>query len=161
MELIYLIVVGRDYAYVVIPRQRGKDFLTYHIYLTLVILCRGMVALSGKIGTKHILLAMVVGHDDQVASIELLIAEIDDAWMASVVFTEHGLGHIPDDSTDRLQETVLGTVIPIGDMVLLHDGSQFGSVFFRYHIGQLERIADYHGIVCTSESQGTSLYRHL
>ena len=120
-----------------------------------------MVALSGKIGTKHILLTMVAGHDEQVASIELLVAEIDDAWMASVVLTEHGLGHILDDSADRLQETVLGTVIPIGDMLLLHDGSQLRSVFFRYHIGQLERITDYHGIVCTSESQGTSLYRHL
>ena len=101
---------------------------------------------------------MVAGHDEQVASIELLVAEIDDARMASVVLTEHGLGHISDDSADRLQETVLGTVIPIGDMVLLHDGSQFCPVFIRHHIGQLERVADYHGIVCTSESQGTCLY---
>ena len=31
-------------------------------------------------------------------------------------------------------------------------------LFIRYHIGQLERITDYHGIVGASESQGTCLY---
>ena len=88
IESIHLIIVRRDNAYVIIIFQNRQHLFLHHVNFSLIIVINSMVAFDCPYGSKNIFFAFVLCHNEQVATIKLLVAEIDNSRMTAVMFSQ-------------------------------------------------------------------------
>ena len=86
----YLISIWRDNADAleILLMQPRKHLLLDDIDLALIEMTAGMVTGSRPVHCQHIRLIVIFGHDDQLPVVKLLVAEVDDFWVAAVVFPQ-------------------------------------------------------------------------
>ena len=93
-QSLHLIPVRRNYAGLALIRYVFRnDFLPDYINLSLAVTAPGVISLDRSDGCKYVLLPLVLCHDCQFSMVKLLIAEINNFRMASVVFPEKRLLH--------------------------------------------------------------------
>ena len=121
IELINLIVVRCNDTYFFWIIKMRQYFLLYYINLTLVVMVSTMMSRNCFDSHHHVLFIMILRHNEKVSSIETLIAEVDDGWMATIMFPQQCLLNTRQDCTNRLQETILSTVVTLLDLEFIED----------------------------------------
>ena len=102
--------------------------------LSLIEMSTGVVAGSCPVHGQYIRLIMVFGHDDQLSMVELLIAEVDDFWVATVVFPQQRNRCVLPYFQCRGQQAVSRKAIPLIQGILLPNGIAGTNVILRQHI---------------------------
>ena len=161
VESIHLIIIWCYNSYAVEIFQFRQHFFLHHIYLTLIIVVYGMITLHRPYSTQHVILALILCHNEQVSSIEFLITEINNTRMTTIMLPKQSFRNTHDHIQNRLQETVLCAIISLGDIVLLHDNIEFFPIFICHHIWKLQSVSYNNSIPCTRQSQRTCINRHL
>ena len=159
----HLIPVRRDDANTPIPLsfQTGKDLLPNHIDLPLVQMASGVVPRHRPIHGHDIRFFMVLRHDDELPTIEFLIAEIDDLGMAAVVFPQKDSRSLWPCGNGGGEQTVGGEMISFLERVPFPDLLAFLDVLAIQHIGELLEIAYNHDILGAGKGQYAGGQIHL
>lgn len=153
----HLIPVRRNDANTPIPMalQTGKDLLPNHINLSLIQVATGVVARSCPVHGQHIRLFMVLCHDDELPTIEFLIAKIDDHGMTAIVFPQKNGRSLRPCGNGRGEQTVGGEMVGLGERIPSPDFLAFLNVLVIQHIGELLKVSHNNDVVGTGKGQNS------
>ena len=133
--------------------QPRKHLLLDDIDLALVEMPTGVITGNRPVHGQYIRLIMVFCHNDQLSMVELLIAEVDDFGVATVVFPQQRNRCVLPYFQCRGQQTVGRKAIPLIQGILLPNGITGANVILCQHIGELLQVPDDHDIPRAGEGQ--------
>ena len=159
----HLIPIWRDNADTLIPlfRQTGKYLLPDYIDLSLIQMITGMVAGCCPVHGQHIGLLMVLRHDNELPTVELLITEIDDFGMATIVFSQENCGSLRPCGDGGGEQTVSREMVWLWEGIPLPDVLAFLNILTVQHIRELLEISYDDDVFGTGKGEDTSGQIHL
>ena len=151
----HLIPIWRDNtdALEILLMQPRKHLLLDDIDLALVEMPTGVITGNRPVHGQYIRLIMILRHNDQLPVVELLVAEVDDFWVAAVVFPQQRSRCVLPYFQRRGQQAVRRKAIPLIQGILLPNGIAGANVILRQHIRELLQVPNNHDIPCTGEGQ--------
>ena len=99
---------------------------------------------------------MVLRHDDQLSVVELLVAEVDNLRVATVVLPQQRNRRILPYFQCRGQQTVGRKAITLIQGILLPNGIAGANAILRQHIGELLQVPDNYDIPRAGKCQHAS-----
>ena len=135
----HLIPVRRDDADAleILSMQHGKHLLPDDVDLSLVEMPAGVIACRCPVYSQHIRLTVIFCHHDQLPVVELLVAEVDDLWVATVMFTQQCNRCILPYFPCRGQQAVGRKAITLIQSILLPNGITGTDILRCQHVGEL------------------------
>ena len=99
---------------------------------------------------------MVLCHDDELPTVEFLVAEIDDFGMAAIVFPQENRGSLRPCGNGRGEQTVGRKMVDLWKRIPRPDCLAVLEVFAVQYIGKLLEISHNDDVTSTGKSQYTS-----
>ena len=142
-------------ALIPLSRQIWEYLLPNHVDLSLIQVTSGMVARRCPIHGQDIRLFMVLCHDDELPTVEFLVAEIDDFGMAAIVFPQENRGSLRPCGNGRGEQTVGREMVDLRERIPRPDRLAVLEVFAVQHIGKLLEISHNDDITSTCKGEYT------